>query len=166
MWKELNSVTKFVLLHESSLFFCLLPLLILTLIVFTYLYVRREILPHDSIWKQIRIPLLVSLIPLLFIWHYASAIFFALGGVNLLEYFLKIGLLLVCSIGVFAAGLWYKNIASPKRISLFIKALVIGFVSCVLFISFLMTIKEFILRSDPAYRKMAERVQEIARNRR
>jgi hypothetical protein len=146
----------------SAFIFYLIHVLAIGLIIFTFWYTRKQILKHDkSNWKAIKWPLLASLVPLLFILHYAMAILFSMGPLNRFPYIIKLIALLFLSSIIFALGLWYKNLFSLKRLAVFIKGLLIAFLGCVLIIGLSIGIQQFLLRKDPAYLKMLQQNEEI-----
>lgn len=163
MNQKLSQQSLFIMQWFPQFFeFVLVPILILVTVIFPYWYTRKQFLKYDkSLWGAVRWPLLISLIPLLFVLREGVIALFSMGDFSRAHSVFKIILLLLCSITFFAFGLWIKKVFEVRRLAFFIKGLFIGFISCLLILGAFSTLQEFILRKDQAYLNMLQRIKEI-----
>ena len=140
--------------------FCTIAILPLASVIFPYWYTRKQFLKYDkSLWKNVRWPLLISLVPLLFVLRESAIVLLSMGDFSRAPHAFKAIALLFCSIGLFAFVLWINKSFELRSLIFFIKGLFIGLISCLLILGAFSALQEFLLRRDPAYLNMLQKIE-------
>lgn len=140
------------------MFLSIIPVILLPLI--TYLYVQYKVsnLPH---WKQIKIPLVCSLIPLVLIWYiwFGQFMQMAGGSINYIGLLLKTVSILLISILILSFITHRRKIFSIGLIKSFVQGFLLALLICVGMPVCWKFVSESILRRDPAYLELLQQIE-------
>lgn len=151
---EFSPLTRFLIRWYMPFFLVLVAVLIVVWSVIVYSSVKRSTLRNEpSLWNNIKIPLLVTFLPLLACWniwfHTENLALVLVDIVNTI-------CVIAFSIGLFSAFLWYKGLFAFKRLRSFILGHCIGFACFIaIFLSFSKGY-DFLLSRDPALKHAIE----------
>lgn len=144
-----------------------MPILGALCLIFPFLYTRRGIDRNDHKgWKDIKFPLIIALIPFVFIEYFSVAYFLTLRSerseiIYYQPFITAFGIFLL-SIITFGVGLFYKGKLSAHLVKRFVIGSLIGlFIFNGILIAWIFC-QEMILRTDPAYVEILNKIKERA----
>ena len=142
----------------------IIAIVLLITFILSYLYIKKHMKHRDlALWKSTKNFFIISLIPIIFmfvfLWHTFTRINF--GFSDLLSDIPRSAGYFLVSVALFAAFLKYKKKSTFNWIQVFIKALAIGIFLSVISFTLLFFIREALLKMDPAYNALLERLATI-----